>query len=453
MNPATVARLAAGVLALRARGWWSQQPTLASVPARRFAAAAAASAPPPDATTTTDRLALGVLAGDRMSLARAITLCESTRPEHSRQAGDLLRTLIAARRRRRRASSSSPTPDATPPPPASPPRLLLPLRVAVSGPPGAGKSSLIEALGCMLADAGARVAVLAVDPTSPVSGGAILGDRCRIPRLSAHPNAFVRASPARGALGGVARATADACSLCEAAGYDTVLLETVGVGQSEVDAADMADAVVLVLPPGGAGDELQAMKRGLMEVVDVIAVNKADDSEGGGGVSGGGEAQASRTAAELRAALAAAPPGAWGLARWRGWQPRVLTVSARTGKGVDDLAGVLREFLAVVGGGEGGEEEEEEEEKEGAAAAAATACELERRRARGRERLAWSALEEACLDALRSDEGVARAMRARLRDVRAGVLPARSAAEEVLEAFRFRGRRGPAAAEATAAGS
>jgi LAO/AO transport system kinase len=415
---AALTRLATGLVSLRARGWHPSSTVLlrfrCTSAAAESVAAAAATPPGADADDRTiHHLARSILAGDRMSLARAITLCESSRPEHSRQAGALLRTLIAARSggggQGHDASSSADAPTApTTPTPTTP----LPLRIAFSGPPGAGKSTLIEALGCALADAadaGARVAVLAVDPTSPVSGGAVLGDRTRMPRLSAHPNAFVRASPARGALGGVARATADACTLCEAAGYGTVLLETVGVGQSEVDAADVADAVVLVLPPGGAGDELQAMKRGLMEVVDVVAVNKAD---------GDGEALARRTAAELRASLAAAPPGAWGLARWQGWRPRVLTVSARTGKGVGELVEVLREFAGAVGGGGTG--------------AAAESSELAGRRARGRERLAWSALEEACLDALRSDQGVAMAMRARLRDVRSGMLPARAAADEVV---------------------
>jgi LAO/AO transport system kinase len=425
-----VARLAGGLLALRARGW----SLAASAPTPRIwnGSASSFSAAAPAAVEDASALAAAIARGDRGALSRAITLCESTHPDHSKQAGLLLKALIERRsgsgagsgaggsRDSGRRRPREPPDDATPQPPPPPPPLLSSLRVAISGPPGAGKSSLIEALGCALADAGGRVAVLAVDPSSPASGGAVLGDRTRMPRLSAHPCAFVRASPARGALGGVARATADACELCEAAGYGTVLLETVGVGQSEVDAADVADAVVLVLPPNGAGDELQAMKRGLMEVVDVVAVNKADDA-------GGGERAAQRTAAELKAALAAAPPGAWGVARWRNWRPRVLAVSARTGKGMDELMAALREFRESVGAVAGG-------------GGCDDRGELAARRAAGRERLAWLALEEACLDALRADEGVKAAMRARMAEVRRGEVPARQAADEAVGAL-FRRRR------------
>ncbi|KDD76411.1 ArgK, partial [Helicosporidium sp. ATCC 50920] len=197
----------------------------------------------------TDSLARGVLSSDRGSLARAITLVESTRVEHQKLAAALLRALQPRLR-----SSTART-----------------LRVGVSGPPGAGKSTLLEALGCEYVSRGHRVAVLAIDPSSASTGGAILGDKTRMPRLSCSPAAFVRPTPSRGTLGGVARATWDAALLCQAAGYDRVLIETVGVGQSETAVADLADAFLLVLPPAG-GDELQGIKRGITEVADIVAV-------------------------------------------------------------------------------------------------------------------------------------------------------------------------------------
>lgn len=187
--------------------------------------------------------------GDRGALARAITLVESERDEDRDLAVELLELAH--------------------------PHTGGALRVGVSGPPGAGKSTFIEALGSTLADAETRVAVLAVDPSSPISGGSILGDKTRMVRLARHPNAFVRPSPTGGTLGGVAAKTREALLLCEAAGYEVVFVETVGVGQSELVVADMVD-VTLALIIGGSGDELQGIKRGLLEVVDVVGIHKAD---------------------------------------------------------------------------------------------------------------------------------------------------------------------------------
>lgn len=194
-------------------------------------------------------LARGVQAGERRALARAITLVESRRADHRAAAGELLDALAGSGRQA--------------------------LRIGLSGTPGVGKSTFIEALGMMLTARGLRVAVLAVDPSSARSGGSILGDKTRMDRLSRDPRAFIRPSPSQAQLGGVARRSREAVALCEAAGFDVVLIETVGVGQSETLVAGMADLFVLLLAPGG-GDELQGVKRGIMEMADLILVNKAD---------------------------------------------------------------------------------------------------------------------------------------------------------------------------------
>ena len=196
-----------------------------------------------------DDLARGVLAGDRRALARAITLVESSRADHREAALKLLAALAKSGRQA--------------------------LRIGLSGTPGVGKSTFIETFGLLLTGQGLRVAVLAVDPSSARSGGSILGDKTRMERLSRDPRAFIRPSPSQAQLGGVARRTREAVALCEAAGFDVVLIETVGVGQSETLVAEMTDLFVLLLAPAG-GDELQGVKRGIMEIADIILVNKAD---------------------------------------------------------------------------------------------------------------------------------------------------------------------------------
>ncbi len=226
-------------------------------------------APSLSAAEIADRAA-AVGAGDRRALARAITLAESDRADHRAAAEALIEAL-------------RPGPDAP-----------VAIRIGLSGTPGVGKSSFIEAFGLRLVDAGERVAVLAVDPTSSVSGGSILGDKTRMERLTRHPNAYIRPSPARSQLGGVARRTRDAIRLVEAAGFGVVLVETVGVGQSEIMVADMTDVFALLIAPAG-GDELQGVKRGVMEVADFILVNKAD-----GALEGPAHATVSDYAAALR---------------------------------------------------------------------------------------------------------------------------------------------------------
>ncbi len=240
-------------------------------------------------------LAAGVLAGDRTALGRAITLVESTRPDDRGRAQELLSELL--------------------------PHAGGAHRVGVSGVPGAGKSTLIDTLGTRLTGAGHRVGVLAVDPSSTVTGGSILGDKTRMARLAADEGAFIRPSPSAGTLGGVTSTTPNAITVLEAAGYDVVLVETMGVGQSEAAVHASVDCLC-VLALAGAGDELQAVKRGLLELADVLAVNKAD---------GAGEQAARLAAAELRRALPLLAP-----TRTDG-PPPVMTVSALTGAGVDGL--------------------------------------------------------------------------------------------------------------------
>ncbi len=196
----------------------------------------------------TTELASRIAAGERRALARGITLVESTRADQRAQAAEVLNAL---------------------------PRDRQALRIGLSGTPGVGKSTFIEAFGMMLVGKGLRVAVLAVDPSSARSGGSILGDKTRMDRLSRAPNAFIRPSPSQTHLGGVARRTREAVALCEGAGFDVVLIETVGVGQSETVVAQMADLFLLLLAPAG-GDELQGVKRGIMEMADMILINKAD---------------------------------------------------------------------------------------------------------------------------------------------------------------------------------
>jgi LAO/AO transport system kinase len=233
-----------------------------------------------------------VLSRDRRSLAKAITLIESTLPQHRREAEELLAALL--------------------------PRTGESLRIGVSGAPGVGKSTFIEALGIHLLGEGRRVAVLAVDPSSAVSGGSILGDKTRMERLSAAENAFIRPSPSAGSLGGVAARTREAILVCEAAGYDTVLVETVGVGQSETAVAEMVDVFVLLQMPN-AGDDLQAIKKGIVELADIIAINKSD-------LDPHAAASARR---QWENALAMLRPAA------SGWRTPVLEVSAAKGAGID----------------------------------------------------------------------------------------------------------------------
>ena len=256
--------------------------------------------------TSVERTAKAIREADRVALARAITLVESAKPEDQEAAQELLERLL--------------------------PHTGKSIRVGISGVPGAGKSTLIDQLGVNLLAQGRKVAVLAVDPTSSRSGGSILGDKTRMGRLAAEAGAFIRPSPAGDSLGGVTKTTRETIALSEAAGYDVVLVETVGVGQSETAVANMVD-VFVVVAIAGAGDELQGIKRGLLELADIIAVNKAE---------GDNIERANRAAMEYRTALhilAAGHPN---------WEPQVLTISARDNRGLDELWQKIDERYATL---------------------------------------------------------------------------------------------------------
>ncbi len=239
-----------------------------------------------------DALLAGIRAGDRGALARAITLIESTRPADQEPGMELLVQLQ--------------------------PTTAKALRIGVTGVPGVGKSTFLDAFGEHLTAAGLRIAVLAIDPTSSRSGGSILGDKTRMEQLSRNPQAFIRPSPGGLHPGGVARRTRETVTLCEAAGFDVILIETIGIGQSEISVADLVDTVILMVL-AGAGDELQGIKRGIMELADILLVHKAD---------GDNATPAALAATELAGAIRLLPR------RFDSWQPTVHTCSAQTGSGI-----------------------------------------------------------------------------------------------------------------------
>jgi LAO/AO transport system kinase len=250
-------------------------------------------------------LVADLLAGNRRALAKAITLVESTRPEHRQRAQKLLDALL--------------------------PHSGHSLRIGISGVPGVGKSTFIEALGMYLIENGHRVAVLAVDPSSSIHGGSILGDKTRMELLSQRTEAFIRPSPSSGSLGGVAEHTREALLLCEAAGYDIIIVETVGVGQSETAVAGMTDAFVLLQLPN-AGDDLQAIKKGIMELADLVVFNKADIDPRAAQIA----------AAQMRSALSMLHPAS------ANWQPLVLTLSALRKDGLAEFWQVIEKFRTTL---------------------------------------------------------------------------------------------------------
>ena len=313
----------------------------------------------------------GVLAGDRALLGRAITLVESGNPHHQALARRLLQRLL--------------------------PHGGQALRVGISGVPGSGKSSLIDALGVKLLERGQRVAVLAVDPSSRVSKGSILGDKTRMQRLAADARAFVRPSPTAGTLGGVSRKTRETMAVCEAAGFDVLLVETVGVGQSEVLVSEMTDCF-LVLMLAGAGDELQGIKRGILELADLLAVNKAD---------GENLRAAQQARAEYEGALHLMRPAN------ADWVPPVLCVSALSGAGLDELWAQIERF-----------------QRQAQASGA-----FEARRRSQRLQWMWSTVEDQLMADLRRDPAVAGCLPALERDVLDGRATPGLAASTILAAF------------------
>ncbi|HLV25589.1 MAG TPA: methylmalonyl Co-A mutase-associated GTPase MeaB [Gemmatimonadales bacterium] len=313
----------------------------------------------------------GINAGDRSVLGRALTLVESTAERDRELAAALLSALM--------------------------PLTGGSVRLGLTGTPGVGKSTFIETLGSNLVERGHKVAVLAIDPSSTVSGGSILGDKTRMPRLSTNPSAFIRPSPSIGTLGGIAARTREALLVCEAAGFDVVLVETVGVGQSETEVAAMTDTFLALMLPG-AGDELQGIKRGLMELADVLAVNKAD---------GDTKPAALRAARDLRIALRMLHSGD---ARWI---PPVLTCSGLTGEGVDDVWNAVLEHRAML-------------KAEGL---------LEKKRREQSEQWMWRLVDMGLRDAMRRDPRVRDLLGTLRGEVADGSTSPVTAARRLLSAF------------------
>ena len=317
-----------------------------------------------------EELKQGVISGDRAALARAITLAESRRPDDQEQAQELIAELL--------------------------PRTGGARRVGLTGVPGAGKSTVIEALGLWLIERGHKVAVLVIDPSSSRTGGSILGDKTRMQQLSMNENAYIRPSPSGGVLGGVARKTREAMLLCEAAGFDVVIVESVGVGQSEAELAELVDSLCLLLVPG-AGDELQGIKRGIMELADLIVVNKAD---------GDRIPLAKRARGDYRHALRMLPPST------PGWETPVQIASATEGTGLPEVWETIEKHRELL-------------EETGL---------LEERRLRQQQRWLSSMIEEAVLNAFHSRDGVEHEIAEAERLVAEEKLTVPQATQRVIEA-------------------
>ncbi len=335
------------------------------------AAAQAAPATIPRAALTDEDYAGGVLAGDRAMLGRAITVIESRSPRHRQLAQDILHRLL--------------------------PHTGRAHRIGITGVPGAGKSTFIEAFGTYLIRQGLKVAVLAVDPSSPVSGGSILGDKTRMAELSQEPNAFIRPSPSGGTLGGVTRTTRQTMVVCDAAGYDVILVETVGAGQSEVAVSDLTDVFVVLMLPG-AGDELQGIKKGVLEIADMIVVNKAD---------GGNEIRAKQAVVHYRNALHIIQP------RAAAWSPPVMMCSAIKNTGIDAVWGKLvehKEKLSATG-------------------------EFQTRRQQQRVKAMWTTLQDRVMTDIRSHPKVVEQLPVLKSELLSGNLTVTRAVDRILALF------------------
>jgi LAO/AO transport system kinase len=327
---------------------------------------------PPDKSLDINVIAKNLRAGHHAALARAITLIESRRGDHQAAARELLQTLL--------------------------PDTGKAIRVGITGSPGVGKSTTIDALGMYLIEQGHSVAVLAVDPSSARTGGSILGDKTRMARLAASDRAYIRPSPASGTLGGVAAKTREAMLLCEAAGFDVVLVETVGIGQSETAVCDMTDFFLALMLPG-AGDELQGIKKGLVELADMIAINKAD---------GDNIKRANLAAGEYRGALHILSP------RSEHWHPPVITYSALTGTGMDQLwQAILDHRKAMNASGE-----------------------FAARRRQQQIKWMWSMLEQRMMAQLRADPAIRTRVKKIETEVADGRITPGLAAEQIAEMLR-----------------
>lgn len=317
-----------------------------------------------------EELKEGVISGDRAALSRAITLAESRRPDDQEAAQAMIAELL--------------------------PRTGGARRVGITGVPGAGKSTAIETLGLWLIGQGLKVAVLVIDPSSSRSGGSILGDKTRMQQLSVNDDAFIRPSPTSGMLGGIARKTREAMLLCEAAGYDVVIVESVGVGQSEAELAELVDCLCLILVPGG-GDELQGIKRGIMEMADLVVINKAD----------GDRVTAAKAArGDYRHALHMLPPAT------EGWETPVLLASATEGTGLDEVWEAIEAHRKLI-------------EESG---------QLTERRLRQRKRWLESMIGEAVLASFHDHKGVPEAIADAERKVAEEKLTVPQATAEVIRA-------------------
>jgi LAO/AO transport system kinase len=335
------------------------------------AAAQAAPAAPARAALTDDDYVHGVINGDRAMLGRAITVIESRSPRHRQLAQDILHKLL--------------------------PYTGNAHRIGITGVPGAGKSTFIEAFGGHLIRQGLKVAVLAVDPTSPVSGGSILGDKTRMSELSQNANAFIRPSPSGGTLGGVTRTTRQTMVVCDAAGYDVILVETVGAGQSEVAVADLTDVFLVLMLPG-AGDELQGIKKGVLEIADMIVVNKAD---------GGNEVRAKQAAVHYRNAFHIIQP------RTPTWSPPVLMCSSIKNTGIDAVWNKLvehKEKLAATG-------------------------EFQKRRQQQRVKAVWSTLQDRVMSDIKCHPKVVEQLPLLKDELLSGNLTVTRAVDRILQLF------------------
>jgi LAO/AO transport system kinase len=327
--------------------------------------------PKPRATLTAADYAQGVRSGDRARLAQAITLIESRNADHQKIAQEMLIALL--------------------------PQTGNSLRIGISGLPGAGKSTFIDAFGTMLTGQGHKVAVLAVDPTSSRTGGSILGDKTRMSQLSIDPNAFIRPSPTGGTLGGVARATREAILVCEAAGFDVILVETVGVGQSEITVSEMVD-FFLVLMIAGGGDELQGIKKGVLEIADMIAVTKAD---------GDNVTRAKLTASDYQHALRIISPAS------PTWTPPVVTVSAMLNQGLDVLWEKIQHHHRLL----------------------TDSGERDTKRQSQMIRWMWAMVEDRVMTAVKAEPKVKTLIPGLEKDIGAGKLTPTLAVERILKAF------------------
>ncbi|KAJ3082888.1 hypothetical protein HK102_001400 [Quaeritorhiza haematococci] len=367
---------------------------LSATSSRAASAAAAPSATPDDANMAAAKsLYKDLTGGKRAALARAITLVESSRDDHKQLSQDLLAIILG----KSKTTGHGHFVGVGDPVHTRGDRFPTSFRIGLSGAPGVGKSSFIETFGMYLIDQGHRVAVLAVDPSSTRTGGSILGDKTRMIELSRAEHAFVRPSPSSGTLGGVARNTNEAILLCEAAGYDVILIETVGVGQSETMVADMVDMFTLLVAPG-AGDELQGIKKGIVELSDLIIVNKAD---------GDLMAQARAAQMEYTSALKFLQ------SQESGWKPKVLPVSAREKSGIDKAWDTMKEYYWLM----------------------RDSHDLEIKRGEQQKKWMWHRITDELITRLKRDHDVRSMIRKLEQSVFEGHITSGQAADRILEAF------------------